>query len=312
MSIHTTSKNANAKNSENANANANATNNSENYYEKYIGPMKTNVEKVATNVPILHTATLIGTLGVLYDVNIIVQMFRLLIVLNILLSGVTVSSLIVGTCIYKKHNPQEDESDEDESEVEEEPYEDKYDIDEIDDISGNPSESVYISDVTPDGIAFMKYNNYKEGFEYWADKTIQYEYLDTMCRKYVKYCRCKNMYIDRKRLLKEKQERLEEEKKQEMEQKEMEKEDKNVLNNETKEDDDEDVFAKLKTNVDKQYENRSSKKKAANVVDKANKYIYMGKLTEMVPFNVTRNDELSDTVTKKNVSFSMFKALGLK
>lgn len=309
MSIHTTSKNANT------NANETATNNNKSYYEKYIGPMKTNMENVATHVPILHTATLVGTLCVLYDVNIIVQMFKLLILLNIILSGVTVSSLIVGTCIYKKHNPQEDEIDEDESEVEveEEPYEDKYNIDEIDDISGNTSESVYISDVTPNGIAFMKYNKYKEGFEYWADKTIQYEYLDTMCRKYVKYCRCKNMYIDRKRLLKEKQERLEEEKKQEMEQKEMEKEDKNVLNNKvTEDDDDDDVFAKLKTNVDKQYENRSSKKKSSNVVDKANKYIYMGKLNEMVPFNVTRNDELSDTVTKKNVSFSMFKALGLK
>jgi hypothetical protein len=78
-------------------------------------------------------------------------------------------------------------------------------------------------------------------------------------------------------------------------------------------DDDDDVFAKLKTNVDKRYDETTRKKnKQDSVVDQANKYIYMGKINEMLAFKTTRNDELSDTTTKKNVSFSMFKALGLK
>ena len=257
--------------------------------------------------PIMETAFLIGMTGVIFSPDIIVYMFKLLIAINVILSGVTISSFIVANYIYKKEEVED--TDGYESEVDEN-YEDKYNIDEIEDISGNPSENVYISDVTPDGIAFMKYNKYKEGFEYWAEKTVQYDYLETMCRKYVKMFKCKNMYIDRKRLLKEKQERLKEEKRQEEEQKEMEKEDLEKLNK--VDDDDDDVFAKLKTNVDKRYETKKSKKVLDNVVDKANKYIYMGKLNEMVAFTVNRNDELSDTTTKKNVSFSMFKALGLK
>ena len=116
------------------------------------------------------------------------------------------------------------------------------------------------------------------------------------------------MYVDRKRLLKEKQERLAEEEKRKEENEQMEKEDFEKIDDV---DDDDDVFAKLKTNVDKRYDTDKKKKKSANVVDKANKYIYMGKLNEMLPFATTRNDELSETTTKKNVSFSMFKALGL-
>jgi len=280
-------------------------------YERYV---KSSVTDTDTNdfdlynsTPLLETGALILLVGLFYNTDIIVYMFKILIALNIVISGVTISSFIVGKFIYSK--PEIEDTDGYESEIDEN-YEDKYDIDEIEDVSGNPSETVYISDVTPDGIAFMRYNKYKEGFEYWADKSLQYDYLETMCRKYVKNCRCKNMYVDRKRLLKEKKERLEEEKKREEEQKEMEKEDLEKLNK--VDDDDDDVFAKLKTNVDKRYESKKDKKKLESVVDKANKYIYMGKISEMLPFTATRNDELSDNTTKKNVSFSMFKALGLK
>ena len=254
----------------------------------------------------METGLFIGMIGLAYNPEIIVYCFKFIMLLNVLISGVTLASFIVGTFIYNKEDVED--TDGYESEVDEK-YEDMYDIDEIEDISGNPSENVYISDVTPDGIAFMKYNNYKEGFEYWAEKSIQYEYLETMCRKYVKNCRCKNMYIDRKRLLREKKIRLEEEKKRREEKSRMEKEDLVKLDDV---DDDDDVFAKLKSNVDKRYETTRNKNKQDNVVDQANKYIYMGKINEMIAFKTTRNDELSDTATKKNVSFSMFKALGLK
>ena len=36
----------------------------------------------------------------------------------------------------------------------------------------------------------------------------------------------------------------------------------------------------------------------------------MGKLNEMIPFNVKRNDELSNKTTNQNMTFSMFKKLG--
>ncbi len=248
----------------------------------------------------------IGFVGWVYNIPIIVNTIRFTMAVNIVACGLLLSTLIVGTLIYDPNTNSKESDDEGyESELDEK-YEDKYNIDEIEDISGNPSETVYISDYTPDGVAFMRYNKYKEGFEYWADKSLSYEYLETMCRKYVKNCRCKNMYIDRKKLLKEKKEKAEEEKKRQEEQEKMEKEDMEKLDDV---DDDDDVFAKLKTNVDKRYE-KSSKKQNNNVVDVANKYIYMGKLSEMIPFNVKRTDELSDKTTKKNMSFSMFKNLG--
>ena len=255
---------------------------------------------------ILLNSVLFTVTPILLQNDIVMNIIYLLFTLDLGVIGFILSSIYVSKYVYKPMKYIEDELEEEE----EIKYEEQYDIDEIEDASGNPSETVYISDMTPDGIAFMRYNKYKEGFEYWAEKSIKYDYLETICRKFVKFYRCKNMYIDRKRLLKEKKERLEEERKREEEQKEMEKEDFEKLN--AVDDDDDDVFAKLKTNVDKRYETKKYKKQSENVVDQANKYIYMGKLNEMIPFTTTRNDELSDTTTKKNVSFSMFKALGLK
>jgi hypothetical protein len=258
------------------------------------------------NAPILEISALAAFVCVMCSTDLFVYIFKTVMVLNVIISGITLSSLIVGKYIYERDNiPELLEYDTDE----EEDYEDKYNIDFIEDTSGNPTETFYISDVTPDGIVFMKYNNYKEGFEYWSEKSVKYDYLETVCRKYVKMARCKNMYIDRKRLLKEKQDRLEMERKEEEERNKMKSEDFEKLD--MVDDDDDDVFAKLKTNVDKRYENKGNKKNLDNVVDDANKYIYMGKLNEMSVFTVTRTDELSDESTKKNVSFSMFKALGL-
>lgn len=246
---------------------------------------------------------LIGFLGYVYNIPIIINTIRFALALNVVACGLLFSSIVVGTLIY---DPNPNVSDEEyESDVSEN-YENKYNIDEIEDISGNPSEMVYISDYTPDGVAFMRYNKYKEGFEYWSDKSLSYEYLETMCRKYVKYCRCKNMYIDRKKLLKKKKEKVEEDKKRQEEQEKMEKEDMENLDDV---DDDDDVFAKLKTNIDKRYE-KTNKKSNDNVVESANKYIYMGKLSDMSIFNVKRTDELSQKTSKENMSFSMFKNLG--
>ena len=109
--------------------------------------------------------------------------------------------------------------------------------------------------------------------------------------------------------MKDKKEKAEERKRMENELKDMEKEDYVKLKEE--DDDDEDVFAKLKSNVDKRYESKSEKNKAnENVVDKANKYIYMGKINEMFPFTTKRTDELSSENVKSEVSFSMFKRMG--
>jgi hypothetical protein len=261
------------------------------------------------HAPACATVILLNTIlftvtPILLQNDIVMNIIYLLFTLDLGVIGFILSSIYVSKYVYKPMKYIEDEP-EKEEEIK---YEEQYDIDEIEDISGNPSETVYISDMTPDGIAFMRYNKYKEGFEYWAEKSIKYDYLETICRKFVKFYRCKNMYIDRKRLLREKKERAEEKRKKEEELKEMEKEDFVKLN---ENDDDDDVFAKLKTNVDKRYESKSKKDKAnETVVDQANKFIYMGKLNEMFPFTTKRTDELSAEKEKKEMSFSMFKRMG--
>lgn len=251
-------------------------------------------------------------LVIVYNGDFIINQLKFIFTLSIAMSGGMLASIFVVNYVYK---PMVDkyaiESESESEEEEEELYENKYDIEDIEDLSGNPTETVYISDMTPDGIAFMRYNEYKEGFEYWSERSIKYDYLETICRKFVKIYRCKNMYIDRKRLLKEKREKAEEKRKREEEMEEMEKED--LVKVDNIEDEYEDVFAKLKSNVDKRYENKKIDAKAKadlNVVDKANKFIYMGKLTEMEPFNTKRTDELPKEKEKKEMSFSMFKRMG--
>ena len=76
--------------------------------------------------PIMETAFLIGMTGVIFSPDIIVYMFKLLIAINVILSGVTISSFIVANYIYKKEEVED--TDGYESEVDEN-YEDKYNID---------------------------------------------------------------------------------------------------------------------------------------------------------------------------------------
>ena len=129
----------------------------------------------------------------------------------------------------------------------EERYEDKYPLDNAkcsDDPIRVVNPSSYIMDYTPNGIIVLRYDYDSEAFFYWSNKkNIPYKVLETAARKYITtYC-CKELYIDKEQLLKEKKELYEEKQKQLKEQEEMKKED-------TRENDDSDsensVFATLK------------------------------------------------------------------
>jgi hypothetical protein len=51
-----------------------------------------------------------------------------------------------------------------------------------------------VEDMTPEGLVRMKY---VEGvFMYWANRSIQYKYLETVARKYVIVYDCKDKYIN--------------------------------------------------------------------------------------------------------------------
>jgi len=53
-----------------------------------------------------------------------------------------------------------------------------------------------VEEETPDGIVIMKYNNDIERFDYWADKSVKYKYLEVVARKYVILYDCRDKYIN--------------------------------------------------------------------------------------------------------------------
>ena len=91
---------------------------------------------------------------------------------------------------------------EDEECVEEVAYENKYPINNEDDIGkgegriSETAEQTSIIEYVPDiGNVVMCYNKEKEGFNYWADRNIPHRFLLTVCRKYVKSLQCEYLYV---------------------------------------------------------------------------------------------------------------------
>lgn len=154
---------------------------------------------------------------------------------------------------------------------------------------------------TPKGLTYMRYCKEDEGFEYWADNSIDYKYLETVARKYVTIFSCRDIYIDRFTLLKEKivgiKQKIEENKEKQ------EKQEENKSENEAKE---EDVFASLKS-YNQSSKNISSTKTELTrndvVCDEANKYLNRGKIAEA---NFGEEKKIVDTATS-SMSFSSWK-----
>ena len=55
-----------------------------------------------------------------------------------------------------------------------------------------------LTEETPAGDIFFRYNHDNEGFEFWCDKHPSYKILDTVARKYVKKFSCVDLYIDKR------------------------------------------------------------------------------------------------------------------
>ena len=74
------------------------------------------------------------------------------------------------------------------------PFKDVYNCDiDLDCIS----KERYVTDETPEGYVFMRYNIDEEGFEYWCNnKNIKFNYLETVARKYVKVFKLIFIYKD--------------------------------------------------------------------------------------------------------------------
>ena len=127
---------------------------------------------------------------------------------------------------------------------------------------------------TPKGLVYLRYSKEAEGFEYWADNSIDYKYLETVARKYVTLFSCKSIYIDRFSLLKDKIIKLKE------------KIEDNARGDDSGEDSGEDcgdVFASLKSyNKKGNVENPTEIRRSDIVCDAANKYLNRGKLKDAV------------------------------
>lgn len=132
-----------------------------------------------------------------------------------------------------------------------------------------------VIDSTPDGLVQMRYSAAEEGFEYWSNGGIKYKYLETVARKYVTFFACKDLYVDRRALLRKKLVRLRRE----------------ISENEAKSSDEDcsgetvaeetSVFATFKDyNTVKKNVVKTKITRDDYTVDSANKYIRRGKVAD--------------------------------
>lgn len=211
---------------------------------------------------------------------------------------IILSSLIIAKCIWMPYVEQlksmPDLSSDREEEEEEIPYEEKYPIEEARDLNKDiDSDVCFINDFTPDGNVFMKFNKDNEGFDFWCDKKdISYQYLETVARKYVTYFSCASFYIDRERDIKDQIEQQEKEIKEEKEAAMKKAEQKE------EEDSDDDVFAKLKTPMEKKT------KKEIKAAIRANKFKWIGKVKAFPMIKKVKNQEKKN----KKMGFSDWKS----
>ena len=97
---------------------------------------------------------------------------------------------------------EKEEEDEKEEEVS---YEEQYRVPPAD---PKASKETILSNIileeTPKGFVMMRHNKEEEAFEYWANTSIDYKYLDTVARKYVHSFGCFGVYVNRFEMLKQK------------------------------------------------------------------------------------------------------------
>ncbi len=145
----------------------------------------------------------------------------------------------------------------------------------------------YICDTTPDGIVFMRYNRAREGFEYWSNKIINYMYLETLARKYVKTYSCYHLY--RSEPMFDSDDSDEDNGEKDV----IEEEEEDGNEEEEEKDEYDEIFLKKKVSSREQVENKIK-----------NKYIHSGPITDFDLLNV--KDYKGNT---NKLSFADFKKL---
>ena len=136
-----------------------------------------------------------------------------------------------------------------------------------------------LTEETPAGDIFFRYNHDNEGFEFWCDKHPSYQILNTVARKYVKKFSCVDLYIDKREEAWKEFCRLRKEKEKKKEEKEEEKEEENSS-----------VFAKFKS-YNKGDGGRAREDSGAIAAKNANKFSRRGKFKESPPFKKKKEEQ---------------------
>ena len=147
---------------------------------------------------------------------------------------------------------------------------------------------------TPKGFVIMRYNKEEEGFEYWSDTIIDYKYLDTVARKYVRTWNCFGVYVNRYEMLQKKVRALQAKiaKNQKMLADQLratavgDNSNNDTVENGEAEDDEADLFAVFKSKKEKKKVKLKIVKEDI-VCDEANKFIRRGKLKDPKMWNTT-------------------------
>jgi hypothetical protein len=200
----------------------------------------------------------------------------LLILSTLLLAPTLVFCAVFGFCHYVTQMlaRKEDSDEEEEKEEEKEPpYEAFYSLStaELPETQANLEKKV-VEDETPEGRVIMRL---QDGlFEYWADKTKSYKYLETVARKYVIVYDCRDQYVNIFKELLLAHEALQAKKEAPAKV--------------------DSVFAQLKNNKAKPVDNRL-------VNARANRYKWRGKLAEFFTLQVQ-----ATTKTPKSVNYASY------
>ena len=76
------------------------------------------------------------------------------------------------------------------------PYEFTYPLNSVAEETEENKRLKRVEEITPEGKVYMTYQEENNHFLYWADKAIQYKYLDVAARKYVIVYDCKEFYVN--------------------------------------------------------------------------------------------------------------------
>ena len=208
-------------------------------------------------------------------------------------------SFVVSSMIYVYVNKKYIESkQEDYKEPEKVEFKDKYPItkEDMEEVKDNDKEKskerkeyCSIIEYVPDiGNVIMSYNQDKEGFNYWADRTIPHNKLNTVCRKYVISFNCIELYVKEdieEEKVDEKEKEVDEKEKEEDENEEEKVEEEKVEEEKVEEEKQNSVFASFKNyktegnpNAKKDVAKKNNKETHGLVTKKINSFIYKGKI----------------------------------